>query len=37
MATRTSTGVGGDWSAAGTWDTGVPLDGDTVIVVRHHR
>ena len=34
MATRTSTGVGGDWSAAGTWDTGVPLDGDTVIVAE---
>ena len=34
MATRTSVGVGGDWSAAGTWDTGVPLDGDTVIVAE---
>lgn len=32
MATRTSVGAGGDWSAAGTWDTGVPLDGDTAII-----
>lgn len=31
MATRTSVGSG-DWSAVGTWDTGVPADGDTVII-----
>ena len=31
MATRTSIGSG-LWSAAGTWDTGVPVDGDDVII-----
>jgi len=31
MATRTSVGTGA-WSAAGTWDTGVPLDGDDAVI-----
>ncbi len=31
MAIRTSVGTG-RWSVAGTWDTGVPVNGDTVIV-----
>lgn len=35
MATVTSA-ASGDWSAAGTWDTGVPVDGDTVIIGSGH-
>lgn len=35
MATRTSVGTGA-WSAAGTWDTGVPLDGDDVVIALGH-
>lgn len=35
MATRTSVGTGA-WSAAGTWDTGVPGDGDTVVIASEH-
>jgi hypothetical protein len=35
MATRTSVGTG-NWSAAGTWDTGVPLDGDDVVIATGH-
>jgi hypothetical protein len=35
MATITSVGSG-LWSAAGTWDAGVPLDGDDVIVSAGH-
>jgi len=35
MATRTSVGSG-DWSASGTWDTGVPADGDTVVIAAGH-
>ena len=35
MATRTSVGSG-NWSSAGTWDTGVPVDGDTVIIAAGH-
>ena len=36
MATRTSVGSG-LWSAAGTWDTGVPVDGDTVVIAAGHN
>lgn len=36
MATRTST-KSGDWSAAGTWDTGVPADGDDVVIASGHE
>jgi hypothetical protein len=35
MATITSVGSG-LWSAAGTWDAGVPLDGDAVIIASGH-
>lgn len=35
MATITSVGSG-LWSAAGTWDTGVPVDGDTVVIASEH-
>jgi len=35
MATRTSVGSGA-WSAAGTWNTGVPLDGDDVVIASGH-
>lgn len=35
MATRTSVGSG-LWSAVGTWDTGVPVDGDTVVIASGH-
>lgn len=35
MATRTSVGDG-NWSAAGTWDTGVPADGDAVVIASGH-
>ena len=35
MALRTSV-ADGNWSAAGTWDTGVPLNADTVIVAGGH-
>lgn len=35
MATRTSVGSG-LWSVAGTWDTGVPLDNDVVIISAGH-
>ena len=34
MATRNSNNTGGGlWSAIGTWDTGVPLDGDIVNIL----
>ena len=35
MATRTSIGTG-LWSAVGTWDTGVPLDNDVVVIAAGH-
>lgn len=35
MATRTSV-KSGNWSAAGTWDTGIPGDGDVVIISSGH-
>lgn len=35
MATRTSVGTG-NWSAAGTWDTGIPADGDDVVIASGH-
>jgi hypothetical protein len=35
MATITSVGSG-LWSAAGTWDAGVPLDGDDVVIASGH-
>lgn len=35
MATRTSVGSG-NWSAAGTWDTGVPADTDAVVIASGH-
>ena len=35
MPTRTSVGSG-LWSAAGTWDTGVPADGDDVVIASGH-
>lgn len=35
MATRTSVGTGA-WSAAGTWDTGVPADTDDVVIAAGH-
>lgn len=35
MALRTSVGTG-DWSAAGTWDTGVPVNGDTFAIAAGH-
>ena len=35
MATRTSVGSG-LWSSAGTWDTGVPVDGDDVVIASGH-
>lgn len=35
MATITSVGSG-LWSAAGTWDAGVPVDNDTVIIASGH-
>ena len=35
MALRTSVGSGA-WSAAGTWDTGVPVDGDTFLIAAGH-
>ena len=35
MATRTSVGSG-LWSAAGTWDTGVPANTDTVVIATGH-
>jgi len=35
MATRTSVGSG-LWSAAGTWDTGVPANNDTVVIAAGH-
>lgn len=35
MATRTSVGSG-NWSAAGTWDTGVPVDTDVVVIAAGH-
>lgn len=35
MATRTSVGSGA-WSAAGTWDTAVPVDGDDVVIASGH-
>jgi hypothetical protein len=35
MATRTSVGSG-NWSAPETWDTGVPIDGDDVVIASGH-
>lgn len=35
MATITSVGSG-LWSAAGTWDAGVPADGDSVVIASGH-
>ena len=35
MATRTSVGSG-LWSAAGTWDTGVPANNDVVVIASGH-
>lgn len=35
MATKTSVGSG-LWSAAETWDAGVPVDGDTVVIAAGH-
>ena len=35
MATKTSVGSG-LWSAAGTWDAGVPADGDDVVIASGH-
>jgi hypothetical protein len=35
MATRTSVGSG-NWGTAGTWDTGIPADGDDVVVASGH-
>ena len=35
MATRTSISSG-LWSAPGTWDTGVPADGDSAIIAKPH-
>lgn len=35
MATITSVGSGA-WSAAGTWDTGVPANNDTVVIAAGH-
>lgn len=35
MATITSVGTGA-WSAAGTWDSGVPVDGDDVVIASGH-
>ena len=35
MATRTSVGSG-NWATAGTWDTGVPADGDDVVIASGH-
>lgn len=35
MATRTSVGSG-PWSASATWDTGIPADGDTVVIAAGH-
>lgn len=35
MATITSIGSG-KWSVAGTWDTGVPADNDTVVIAAGH-
>jgi len=35
MATITSVGSGA-WGTAGTWDAGVPADGDTVIIASGH-
>ncbi len=35
MTTRTSIGTG-DWSAAGTWDTGVPVDNDAFVIAAGH-
>lgn len=35
MATRTSVGSGA-WGTAGTWDTGVPIDGDDVVIASGH-
>jgi hypothetical protein len=35
MAIRTSVGTG-LWSAAGTWDTGVPVDGDSAVIAAGH-
>ena len=35
MATRTSVGSG-NWGTAGTWDTGIPADGDDVVIASGH-
>jgi len=35
MATKTSVGSG-LWSAAGTWDAGVPADNDVVVIAAGH-
>lgn len=35
MATRTSVGTG-NWSVAGTWDTGVPVDTDDFVIAAGH-
>lgn len=35
MATRTSVGTGA-WGTAGTWDTGIPADGDDVVIAAGH-
>ena len=35
MATRTSV-ESGLWSSVGTWDTGVPVDGDDVVIASGH-
>lgn len=35
MATKTSVGSG-KWSVAGTWDAGVPADGDDVVIATGH-
>ncbi len=35
MATKTSVGSG-LWSAAGTWDAGVPVDNDVVVIAAGH-
>ena len=35
MATRTSIATG-NWSVGGTWDTGVPGDGDHAVIANGH-